>query len=316
MAQYTRLLENDIQGIAGKYELEVIGYKPIEQGANSTYLINTTEGKHVLTVFECEPIRIAHMSKVLLLLEKYDFPAPRLKVMSSGKVLAKYQENPVLIKPYIPGQVLEDLDEGQVGQVGAALATLHEIPAPDYLPSKHTYVEETYPQIMEQEIDPGYKKWVEQRHRRVVENIPQQLPVGIVHGDLFSENVLFDDQKFKAIIDFEDVSRIWKVFDLGMAVVGICTDDTEIVIKKVRALVKGYQEIRLLEETEIECLQKFIEWAAVLTSTWRFWKSKIDLPNIDKSRNHMQMVNIAKNVSAIPKEEFYNAIFVAGINSI
>lgn len=309
MAQYTRLEENDIQSILREYDLEVIGYEPVEQGANSTYLISTNEGRHILTIFEWDPIQISNACKVLLMLEKYDFPAPRLKRMRNGEVLTQYQEKAVLIKPYMTGQVLEALTVGQVKQVGVALGKLHQIPAPSYLPDNHSFVQKTYPLFMGQAADRGYKKWVEERHRSIIENIPHKLPVGLVHGDIFCDNLLFEDQKFKAILDFEDVSRTFKLLDLGMTVVGICTDDTEIELLKARALVKGYQEIRLLEVAEKNSLQEFIEWAAILTSIWRFWAYNIEMPAIDKSSKYLQMVHIAKHARAIPKREFIHGLF-------
>jgi len=270
---------------------------------------DTNNGKFVLTVFEIEPIRAVYSSKVLLLLEKHEFQAPRLQ-MTNGEMLTKYQGKPVLVKPYITtGYVEADIDDEKAKQVGTALAKLHEIPVPDYLPEKHFYEEITYPKFMEQEIDRNYKTWVEQRYRYIVKKLPSQLPVGLVHGDIFYDNVLFEDENFKAFLDFSEVSQIYKIYDLGMAVVGICTEETNIVIKKVRALVEGYQEIRFLEEIEKDSLQLCIEWAAILTSTWRFWKYNIDLPDADKSEKYMQMVTIAKNVSAIPKEEFKMAVF-------
>ncbi len=310
MAHYTKLLEDEIQEIMGRYELNVNSYAPIEQGAgNSNYLLNTNHGKFVLTVFEIEPIRVAYISKVLLLLEKHEFPAPRLQKMANGEVLTNYQEKSVLVKPYITGRVESEIDDEKAKQVGTALAKLHGIPAPEYLPDKHTYVEITYPKFMEQEIDRNYKTWVGQRYRYFIEKLPPQLPIGLVHGDIFYDNVLFEDENFKAILDFEDVSRIYKICDLGMAIVGICTEGTNIVIKKVRALLDGYQEIRLLEEIEKDSLQLSIEWAATLTSIWRFWKYNIDMPDAYKSEKYMQMVSIAKNTSAIPKEELKTAVF-------
>ncbi len=310
MAIYTKLSGNEIQKILGRYELIVTSYEPIEQGAgNSNYLLNTNHGEYILTVFEIEPILVAHMSKILLLLEKYEFPAPRLKRMANGEVLTKYHEKSVLVKPFITGCVEADIDDEKAKQVGTALGKLHEIPVPDYLPDKHSYVEITYPIFMEQEIDLNYKTWVEQRYRYIMEKIPSQLPVGLVHGDLFLDNVLFEDGNFKAILDFEDARRIYKIYDLGMAVVGICTEDTNIVIEKVRAFVEGYQEIRLLEEKEKDSLLLCVEWAAILTSIWRFWKYNIDVPDADKSEKYLQMVNIAKKASIIPKEEFNMAVF-------
>ena len=310
MAHYTKLQEDEIQEIMGRYELNVTSYEPIEQGAgNSNYLVNANHGKFVLTVFEIEPVRVEYISKVLLLLEKYEFPAPRMRKMANGEMLTNYQEKSVLVKPYITGYVESEIDDKKAKQVGTALANLHEIPAPDYLPDKHTYVDITYPKFMEQEIDRKYKTWVEQRYRYFIERIPPQLPIGLVHGDIFYDNVLFEDENFKAILDFEDVSRIYKICDLGMAVVGICTEGSNIVLKKVRALLDGYQEIRLLEEVERDSLQLSIDWAATLTSIWRFWKYNIDMPDAEKSEKYMQMVSIAKNTSAISKEKFKMAVF-------
>jgi homoserine kinase type II len=186
---------------------------------------------------------------------------------------------------------------------------LHEIPAPDYLPDQHVYVVENYPKVIEQELDRNYKEWVEERYGIFLKNIPSRLPIGLVHGDLFYDNILFDGEKLKAILDFGAVCRIYKIFDLGMTTVGIYTEDTEVKVDKVIALIKGYQEVRLLEDGEKDSLQMFIECAAILNSTWRFWKYKMDEPDIEKPRKHMQMVNIAKNVSAIRSEVFMKAVF-------
>lgn len=311
MAYYTKLRRHEIQAIAGQFDMKLVDYEPIKQGlGNSNYSLETNQGQYVLTIFEIELLQVTKMVEVLMLLEENHFPAPRLKRMKTGKVVTEFKCKPVSMKPYIVGQVLEDLQIKQVKQVGAALAKLHEIPAPKNLSSKHTYVKTTYPQVMKQEINLKYRKWVGERHRAIQATNPTGLPVGLVHGDIFSDNLLFEDGDFKAIIDFEDVSRIAKIFDVGMAIVGICTRNSEIDISKSRALVKGYQEIRPLEELEKKSLKNFLEWAAVLTSTWRFWKYNIETPDMGKSKRYVQMVDIAKNANAISHREFNEAMFV------
>jgi Ser/Thr protein kinase RdoA (MazF antagonist) len=93
MAVYTKLSRRDIQEIAGKYELKVIDSEPIDQGVgNTNYLIRTKGGKYILTIFEKEPIQVVHMSKVL----------------------TKYKEKAVLIKPYIEGKVVRNLHESEI----------------------------------------------------------------------------------------------------------------------------------------------------------------------------------------------------------
>jgi homoserine kinase type II len=310
MPQYTKLSRPDIHEIARKYELKVIDSEPVEQGVgNTNYLIHTKGGKYILTIFEIDPVLVVHMSKVLRLLEDHDYPAPRIKTLPSGEALTKYKGKPVMIKPYIEGKVIRNLHASGIEQVGRALANLHEIPAPDYLPDQHMYVVEHYPKVIEQEFDRNYKEWVEERYTNLLNNIPSRLPIGLVHGDLFYDNILFAGEKLKGILDFETVCRIYKIFDLGMTAVGICTEDTEVNFDKVIALVKGYQEVRLLEDGEKDSFQSFIECGAILTSTWRFWKYKMDQPDIEKPRKYMQMVNIAKNVSSIRSEVFMKAVF-------
>jgi hypothetical protein len=78
---------------------------------------------------------------VLRLLEKHEYPAPRLRKLANGGVLTKYHEKSVLVKPYIAGHVEAEIDNEKAKQVGSAVAKLHEIPAPDFLPDEHSYVE-------------------------------------------------------------------------------------------------------------------------------------------------------------------------------
>lgn len=310
MAQYTKLLKREIQEIADDYELNISRYKPIEQGSsNSNYLITTNQGKFVLTVYEIEPSYVTNISKVLLLLERYNFPAPRLQYLANGEELSKFHEKSVMIKPYITGQVVTNLNAAKVYQAGKVIARLNDIPVPDYLPNKHSYLVNTYPTIMEQKIDLKYKNWVGQRCSYLMKNIPTQIPIGLVHGDLFCDNVLFENEKFKAFLDFEDVFHNYKVFDLGMAAVGLCTKGTKVKLGMVRALINGYQEVRLLEEKEKDSLQLFIEYAAILTSTWRFWKFNIAAPDDEKAGKYVQMVKIAKDVSSQPEALFMNIVF-------
>ena len=310
MTQYSKLQEKDILKILRKYNLTQIGYESIEESlGNTNYLVRTAQNHYILTIFETEYIRARNLSRLLYLLEKYEFPTTRIRKLANGDVITRHQGKPTLLKPYIVGLVVEKLDEDMISKVGAAMASLHEIPSPDYLPDQLAYGLETFPRVLDKGINLEYENWLGQRYDFLMETIPSGLPRGLIHGDVFYDNVLFDGKKFKALIDFEEACQYYKVFDLGMAVVGLCTEGSKIILPKVRSLVKGYHTIRMLEGAEKEILQLFVEYAAIALSSWRFWKYNIDTPIAELSQKHWEMVNISKAARAIPDEKFMNVVF-------
>ncbi len=310
MTEYIKLQDNNIRDILNNYDLKLSDHKFIEEGfGNTNYLVSTAENKYILTIFEIGHIRTKKLCRLLNLLEKNDFPTNLIQKTIIGDEIIAYQGKTVLLKPYIEGDVAENLDENMISQVGTAIAGLNEIPGPDYLPDHHEYGLETFPRVMNKGINFEYEKLVEEKYNFLIKTIPSGLPRGLIHGDVFIDNVLFQGDKFKAIIDFEESCVYYKVFDLGMAVVGMCLKGTEMELPKVRALVKGYQTIRALEEVEKENLKLFVEYAALATSSWRFWKYNIDTPITELSQRYIEMANISKAANAISNKKFMMEVF-------
>lgn len=293
-----------------KYDLKLSDHKFIEVGSgNTNYLVRSEQNQFILTIFEIGHIRTEKLCRLLHLLDKYEFPTNHIQKLVNGDEITSYHGKPVLLKPYIAGQVACKLDDDMLSQVGAAIAGLNKIPGPDYLPDHHEYGLETFPRVMNKGINFEYEKLVEEKYNFLKKTIPSGLPRGLIHGDVFIDNVLFQGDKFKAIIDFEEACVYYKVFDLGMAVVGMCIEGSEIILPKVRALVRGYQMIRMLENAEREILQLFVEYAALATSSWRFWKYNIDTPITELSQRYIEMANISKAAGAISNEKFMKEIY-------
>ena len=311
MTEYLKLQENNIREILSEYGLKLSNYKLIEEGSgNTNYLVSTAENKYILTLFEIGFIRTKNLCRLLYLLEKYEFPSNLIKKTASGDEITTYQGKAVLLKYYIAGDVAESLDEDMIFQVGAAIGRLHSVPAPDYLPDHHDYGKESFSRVMDRGINSEYESWVGERYNFLIKTIPSGLPFGLIHGDVFIDNVLFEGKKFKAIIDFEEACIYYNIFDLGMAVVGMCLKGSEMELPKVRALVEGYQTIRILEEVEKEILKLFVEYAALATSSWRFWKYNIDTPIPELAGRYREMVKIAKAANAMPDKKFMIEVFI------
>jgi homoserine kinase type II len=219
-----------------------------------------------------------------------------------------------MLKDYIEGQVVEQLDETMLSQVGREAARLNTIPSPDYLLTNHPYGRQLFPRVVGLNIDAKYESWLAEEIDYLEQHIAVNLPRGLIHGDLFYDNLLFDPLSgmpggFKAIIDFEEACHYHLIFELGMGIVGACVNDITINLDKARALVDGYQQVRPLAQIEKESLQLFARYAAVATSYWRFNKYIIEESSEDRAGHHWQMVQIAKEVAEISTTRFFDAIF-------
>jgi len=239
----------------------------------------------------------------------YRFAAPRVQETVANELVTRWKGRPLMLKDYIHGDVVENLDDAQLVQAGSALAKLHKISPPKYLPAHHDYGIETFPRLFDLGINLKYEKWLARKYDFLTSKMPVELPRGLIHGDLFFDNVLFDGKDLAAIIDFEDACHGYLIFDLGMAAVGLCCSSENISLPKVRLLIQGYQNVGALDQTERENLLLFIEYAAIATSSWRFWKFNIDTPLADMSQHYKRMVALAEKVAAIPREHFFQEVF-------
>ncbi|MBU0495282.1 MAG: homoserine kinase [Chloroflexi bacterium] len=311
MATYTRLQADDIHEITGRYDMTVVDFEPIEGGAgNSSYLLRTRRrGRHVLTVFDDQsPNHATWLGQLLTWLTERGFPTTTPVPTTRGHLITMHGAKPVMVKVYVTGQVHRHLDEAMLRQVGAAMAQLHQIPAPDFLPDRVPYGVQAWSNITGRNVDPEYETWAARRLGHFERVVPRAAPRGLIHGDLFYDNVLFVDGELAAVIDFEDAQEYYQAFDLGMGIVGMCSRGPAVALDKARALVDGYQQIRTLREREKAALQLFCEFAATTVSCWRFWKYHIDKPTVTKADKHWQMVRLAEAIRAIPQPVFIEAV--------
>lgn len=311
MARYTLLEKKDIQEISAVYDLKVLGFKPIDGGhGNSSYLLKTQENEYVLTVFDDKPLSsVKLLAKLLLHLEQHAYPTTRLIFPSQNRdSIISYLNKPVMIKAYIPGAVQPELDQKMLRQLGGAMAKLHQIPGPDFLVKQHPYGRQLFSFVVNANIDLEYEIWLAEQIEYLENNLPPNLPSGLIHGDLFYDNVLFEGEDFKAVIDFEEACCHPFAFDIGMALVGLCSREGTLNLAKAKAFVIGYQTIRPLEDEEKDALQLFVTYAATATSYWRFWKYNIHDPMPENAEKHREMMGLAQAAKEI-SENVFSQIF-------
>lgn len=307
MAAYTNLEHADLNEILSLYGLEMHNYSPITAGnSNSNYRIETKEESFVLTMMEEKPKeRIEKFAKLLNWLNQHDFKTSFIQLTLKGELVTEFTGKPLLLKKWISGEVYEYFEPGMFQQIGNTLASLHTVPVPDFLPVGYLYGLAALEEVKMHCDDLEFKNWLTTSIHSLENKLPKNLPKGIIHGDLFYDNILFEGDQLKAVIDFEEASHYFLIFDLAMAILGTCQTAGQIDLVKSNFLIKGYEEIRQLTEKEKEYFSLFIQHAAIATSCWRFWKYNIATPNPKNKNKHREMMQLAMDASLLNKQHFF-----------
>jgi len=295
MSVYTPTSRTDQEAIMAQYGIKVVETIEISGGnANSNFRIESENASYMLTLMEEKSFQeVKALVQILQWLHQHKFPTTQIIPTLKGKISTQFSNLPVLVKPWISGEVIEDLSHHHLTQVGAAMAQLHTIPIPIEIPLGHPYGKTIFPKAFQKGIDTEYEAWLEKSTAKLEQQLPKGLPTGLIHGDIFYDNVLFQDGKLQAIIDFEEVCHYQLAFDLGMGILGLCQSEGQINPEKISPLVSGYESIRPLEKAEKDSLPLFIQYAAMATSFWRYWRYNVHAPNPERSHLHREMMNLA-----------------------
>jgi Ser/Thr protein kinase RdoA (MazF antagonist) len=222
----------------------------------------------------------------------------------------------VLVFDFVPGRSPPALDTtDQARDVGRALAALHltAVPAGVALPPFAMGVSEMRPLLeqyrallssQDKSDDPAKAEaeaWVRDPFMPLLEDTVNRLaaviddarfPRGMLHGDLFSDNMIFVDGRLAAVIDFEETCDGALALDVAMTLVGCCyTADGAPNAPLVSAMLEGYAERRAITAAEREGARDFVEYALLSIAFWRFRQFNVIHPGHAKHRHHQEMVD-------------------------
>ncbi len=209
-----------------------------------------------------------------------------------------------MLKHHVDGNIIADLTGDLLVQLGEEMARLHEISAPSYLPKSFPYGRSYFPEVINSNLDHAYIDWLSERNSYLQDQIPQNSPMTLIHGDVFFDNMIVKDGQLMAIIDFEEACHYYRGFDLEMVIVGACRNRQGISFQKARQFLRGYQNDMTLESVERECLKAFAVYAAVATSFWRFRQYHLLRPEPQLYDKHVEMQTLADTISEYSDSSF------------
>lgn len=244
---------------------EVLAIEPIVRGSvNSNFGVETTRGRLFVRVFEEQGTEGAlRETRLVRHLERHGVPTPAPLLAADGRPFVLLGPKPVAAFPWIDGEEVcqARVTPGATREVGAALARIHlagasypdrprgRFEAPALLARLATIPAGAVSDSLLAEIDLELRR-----------PLPE-LPSGIIHGDLFRDNVLWRDGRIAALLDFESASFGAWAYDLAVTLLAWTFGD-RFDPGLARALVTGYESVRPLEQEERVAMERLAVRAA------------------------------------------------------
>lgn len=283
MAVYTHLGAEVLAGLIGHYDVgELISAKGIAEGvSNSNWLIDTSKGRFILTMYE-RRIDTGDLPFFLGLLDHLaarGCPVPRTIHDRDGAAFRMLDGKAVAVIEFLPGVSIDRPTAAQAHAVGAALAEMH-LAGRDFGASRANNLDSPhalatlarYGSAKLAIIDPALPAVLDQAHT-IVANWPHDLPVSICHTDLFPDNVLMLGSRVSGMIDFYFACTESMAYDLAVTHAAWSFDRRGETYDPAvgAALMVGYQSIRPLESGERAALPLLAQGACL-----RFIASRLE----------------------------------------
>jgi homoserine kinase type II len=304
---YAQLDRSAVEGLTRRFRIgDITAFSVIDGGReNTSYCVETSSGQYVLTQINQKSLKTAtNLANLLVYLTDRGIRTSPVVVPPNEPIVVLHNEIPVMLKRYVDGDVTANLTGNVLVQLGEEMARLHEIPAPSYLPQSFPYGRSYFPEVTNSNLDHPYVDWLSEKNSYLQKRIPQHLPMALIHGDVFFDNVIVQDDQLIAIIDFEEACHYHRSFDLGMVIVGTCRDRQGISFEKVGQFIRGYQKETNLQSIERETLKAFAVYAAVATSFNRFRLYHLLIPEPQLHDEHVEMQTLADIISEYPDSSF------------
>ena len=273
MAQYTTLTKNDIDIIAAEFPISTIESFSILSGGseNTNYVLNTLKDTYVLTICEQKTNQKAtELALLLEHLEESNFESSKIIRNNNNESIGFWNGKPFMLKQFLDGTVYESMPLLLLELAGIQLGKLHNVKAPKYLSKQANFGKEQFINIKKYAANSEFETWLNKKMETISPYFDLDLPKTLIHSDLFSNNVVISkDEKSATIMDFEEAVYYYRVFDIGMAIIGACRNENNIDFNKVENLLKGYIKEISLTELEISSLQIFTIYAGTAMTFWR-----------------------------------------------
>ena len=265
MAVYTEVSDQELTAFIAGYAIgDVLSCKGIAEGVeNTNYLLHTQGGNFILTLYEkrVAPQDLPFFLGLVKHLAAKGVPCPVPVPARDGAMLGTLAGRPAAIVTFLEGMWVRRPAPHHCAALGEAMAGLHIAGADCPLARKNSLSVSAWRGLLgsigqrADEVLPGLYDELDRDISNLERHWPDDLPTGIIHADLFPDNVFFIGDRFSGIIDFYFACTEILSFDLGICLNAWCFEpDASFNVTKARAMLSAYQRQRPLSEAEFEAL--------------------------------------------------------------
>ncbi len=275
MAVYTQVGAEDMAALLERYGAgQLVSAKGIAEGVeNSNYLVDTDAARFILTLYE-KRVDAEDLPFFIALIDHLaaaGCPVPRILADLSGVHVQHIAGRPACLIQFLPGVSVSRQTGRQAHAAGAALARLHRAAADFAGGPPNPWGPAGWQELAEQlgdrldTIEPGLTALVADELAVLAARWPADLPTGIIHADLFPDNVLMTGEEVSGIIDFYFACRDSTAYDLAIAHGAWCfsADGSHYLPAIADGLVTGYASVRPLTAAETAAMPLLARGAAL-----------------------------------------------------
>ncbi|MDI9347414.1 MAG: homoserine kinase [Methylacidiphilales bacterium] len=275
MSVYTTIDNDTVQKLLLDYSLgSLVDIRGITGGIeNSNYFLITSTHRCVLTIIEQFPLSECDwFIKLNNHLQEHKFLAPKYYHNNKNQAISSYHGKALVISERISGASIDHPELMHIMQVAIALAKFHNATQSFLLTrqdSRSTVWREQCIAKLHVVIPKSEFKLIQEEHTYQATK-QTQLPQGIIHSDLFKDNVLFHENKLNGIIDYYYACHASLIYDLAVAINDWCVVENQYKTHLVQIFISSYEQHRKLQNSEFNSLPDMLRLAAL-----RFWISRL-----------------------------------------
>ena len=314
MAVYTKLSKSELVGFFSKYNLgKLLNYKGIKEGIeNTNYFIQTEKGKFILTLYEkrTEEKDLPFFISLMRNLFDKKFPTPEPIINKNGNYISEVLNKKAAVISFLEGNSKTNLDPDNCYQVGIYTAKLHLI-TKDLTGKRENKLSvkswrELYNKVKNDcsKIQKNLPKIIEKNLNEIEKNWPKDIPAGIIHADLFPDNIFFKNNKLSGIIDYYFSCYDLYAFEIAICLNALCfegkNENLSFNVTKAKKFIDGYSSLKKLTEKEKDSLKILCKGAAL-----RFLLTRVfDYLNLTEGA----IVKIKDPIEYLKRLEFHDSV--------